>query len=255
MANGKPESNEPRLSEGLVNYTISAALEEMTAPECSLSPAKIAVLRELAAGNGVVKAAEAAGVGRRTVSHWMRNDPEFVATLNAWRNQSVRWARDQMVATLGEAAATVRQAIQNGDSKLAMQLLKLQQVVGPVEEGLESAEEIHMDRGARRRSRTSALVRREVVSMNREIARHPLYGEFRKRQLSGVENRSWTEFLAEHNRRMRFARQGLQAPPEQRAIVRDADPESAPPTEGAAPSLPGTLEGNEHSGEASPSPS
>jgi hypothetical protein len=238
MASGKPESNESTLSQGLVNYTLNAALEDMTAPECTLSPAKVAVLRELAAGNGVGKAAEAAGVGRRTVSYWMRNDPEFVATLNAWRNQSVRWARDQMVATLSEAAQTVRQAIQKGDSKLAMQLLKLQQVVGPVEEGLESAEEIHMSGSARRRSRLSALIRREAVTMNRAISRHPLFGEFRKRQQSGVEHRSWPDFLADHERRMRFARQGLQAPPEQKAIVRDAELESAPPTQDAAPPAP-----------------
>jgi hypothetical protein len=213
MASATPESNGSKLSTGLVNYTLNAAINEMTAPECMLTPDKVAVLHELAAGNGVVKASEAAGVSRRTVSWWMRNDPQFIATLNAWRNQSVQWTRDQMVATLGDAAMTVRQAIHKGDAKLAMELLKLQKVVGPVEEGLESAEEVHMNRGSKHRARRSMLARREAASINREIGRHPLYPEYSKRHASGAETRSWLEFVEDHDRRMKLARQGIMEAP------------------------------------------
>jgi hypothetical protein len=205
---------------GLVRSTREAALEELTSPESgTLSPAKLAVLGELASGSSVSAAAQAGGVHRRTVANWMRNDPEFVAALNAWRNQTVQWTKDQLVATLGDAAATVREAVRNGDAKLAMQLLQLQQMVGPVVEESETAEEVQMRRSIRRRRRRLALVRQESITAGRECAEHPTYKEFRKRQAQGLEKRSWFEFVAEHNREMKLARQGLEAPPSIGAIV------------------------------------
>ncbi|HWE94578.1 MAG TPA: helix-turn-helix domain-containing protein [Tepidisphaeraceae bacterium] len=235
-------SIEPPMASGLVRSTREAALEELTAPEApTLSPEKIAVLRELAQGNSVTAAAAAGGVNRRTVSNWMRGDADFVAALNAWRNQSVQWAKDQLVATLCDAAVTVREAVRNGDAKLAMQLLQLQSVAGPVEQGLEAPEEVRMQHAIQRRRQKLALQRRESSTSSDEYVRHPLYKEFRKRRARGTETRSWFECVADFNRQMKLARQGVEDTRGQLAYALAAAARRSPPAgraEAPAPATP-----------------
>ena len=59
----------------------------------------------LAAGKGVQEAAEAAGIGRRTLSRWL-TDPAFVARVDALRCEAVARAMNRLSSGMS-AAATV----------------------------------------------------------------------------------------------------------------------------------------------------
>ncbi len=88
------------------------------------SPAKMKAIQALAAGQTVVGAAAAAKVGRTTVYRWFKKDFAFQAEVN--RRRSELWLGS--LATLerlsDKAAACVEKAIENGDVKAALEILR-----------------------------------------------------------------------------------------------------------------------------------
>jgi len=89
-----------------------------------LSPAQEQVLTALLGGATVTTAAQAAGVDRTTVHRWLRSDFDFQAALNRARRE----LRDAMSSRLHDAAQravqTVCAAVEGGDAKIAIALLK-----------------------------------------------------------------------------------------------------------------------------------
>ncbi|MDB5304343.1 MAG: hypothetical protein JWM97_1892 [Phycisphaerales bacterium] len=164
--------------------------------EAELSPAKLAVLRELAGGSGVATAARAVGVDRHTVYRWMRKDPEFIAALNAWRNQSVQWAREQMVAVLDEAAATVRHAIRNGNVNVAMEVLKRQGALDKIVERCDDPNEIGKVSHIQRREGELELKKKMVLIGLREVTEDPVAQVYRTLKSRGDTTRTLEEYRA-----------------------------------------------------------
>jgi hypothetical protein len=85
-------------------------------------------LRALGAGQTIVAAADSAGVTRNTVTRWIRSCPEFRAAFNAWQQALIESTQARLLRTAEAAAAVVDQAIQAGDAKLALNLLKHMQL-------------------------------------------------------------------------------------------------------------------------------
>ena len=91
-------------------------------PTTRLTPAQQMALHHLAAGASIRDAANKAGVGRRTLHRWMRDDPDFAAAYNAWRRELIDSAR--ALAMTDDALATIRDAIVGGDAYAALQLVR-----------------------------------------------------------------------------------------------------------------------------------
>jgi hypothetical protein len=90
----------------------------------NLPPEQTAALELLLAGRTVVEAAQATGVNRKTIHRWLKNDPAFQAAYNEWQEQMKETCRSRLLVLTDKATAAVEKALENGDAKSAMQLLK-----------------------------------------------------------------------------------------------------------------------------------
>ena len=86
--------------------------DELTAP--GDAPPPVRQLREcqrkalsaIMTGKGYTHAAAAAGVARKTVYNWAKNDPAFKSALSAWGERMERHAQDELTASVAAAART-----------------------------------------------------------------------------------------------------------------------------------------------------
>ena len=90
----------------------------------NLTPSQAKALRELLAGARTQEAADAAGVDRVTLYRWRTQDPQFMAALSAWRNETHEHAMDQMLALADASVCAVAHGIAECDSKLGLRVLK-----------------------------------------------------------------------------------------------------------------------------------
>ncbi|MDB5299856.1 MAG: hypothetical protein JWO87_1519 [Phycisphaerales bacterium] len=79
---------------------------------------------ELALGRTIACASARAGVHRRTVHRWLREDEDFMAALDAVREGTMQLVRRQLLAAAPRAAARVAEACDSSDGKMALLLLK-----------------------------------------------------------------------------------------------------------------------------------
>jgi len=89
-----------------------------------VTPQQAIALRELLSGAMTQEAAKAAGVDRTTLYRWRTQDPQFMAALSAWRNETHEHAMDQFLALSEASVAAVAHGIANCDSRLGLSVLK-----------------------------------------------------------------------------------------------------------------------------------
>ncbi len=90
----------------------------------TLKPQQLQAIDHLLLGDTVTGAAEAAAVGRSTLHRWLKDDLKFQAELNRQRNQLRDQLEDRLHALATEAVGIVEKAVQEGDPKTALALLK-----------------------------------------------------------------------------------------------------------------------------------
>ena len=90
-----------------------------------------AAIERLAAGDSATAAAAAARVGRTTVYRWLQHDPAFRAAYHAWQAEAAASARARLLALADAAVTTVAAAVANGDTRLALAVLKGQGLLTP----------------------------------------------------------------------------------------------------------------------------
>ena len=81
-------------------------------------------LSALADGCTHTDSADRAGVTRVTLWRWIRSDPNFAAVYNAWKQELTDAARTKLLTAASNATDAVLKAIEAGDAKLALSLLK-----------------------------------------------------------------------------------------------------------------------------------
>ncbi len=96
--------------------------EKAKAPQ--LSARQVRVVTSLMAGETVVAAAKSAGVSRETVHRWWREDFEFQATYNRGRRELLETIQCRLLALADQATETVKKAVEQGDTKTALVVLK-----------------------------------------------------------------------------------------------------------------------------------
>lgn len=121
-----------------------------SAASSTLSPSQERALVALLAGQSVTEAAKAAKVTRQTVHRWMRS-PDFLAALNAGRNDLRLELESKLENIASRAIGNVERSVREGDTRVSIALLKGLGLLGgraPVV-GTESAAEIRADHGVR----------------------------------------------------------------------------------------------------------
>jgi hypothetical protein len=138
-----------------------------TAPADSppdLQPAQLNALASLASGSSVTDAAEGAGVDRTTVHRWLREDVVFQAAWNSLRRDGWSEIEANLGSLLADALHAVREAVRDGDARIAMAVLKGAGVLSQASEiGPEDAGELREDLALARKERAAVRANRRLM--------------------------------------------------------------------------------------------
>jgi hypothetical protein len=152
----------PSPSSLAVPSTASPAVERLTTASADLRAQQRNALLALAAGQGFAEAAKTAGVSRQTLYEWRRNDPHFSAIFNAWQHESMASGQNRLVGLIDSAVDTLSKSIQNGDVRIASEVLRRLGILAPLQPGPTDPSEIEM-KNAR------ALTKREADRIDNEV--------------------------------------------------------------------------------------
>jgi len=86
----------------------------------------------LASGAGVVKVAEALSINRHTITRWKMKNPIFIAALNSKRKELWSEAHERLRAMVSKAMDVMEQALEDGDGKVAVEVIKAVGIYGSV---------------------------------------------------------------------------------------------------------------------------
>jgi transposase-like protein len=110
--------------------------------ELGLKAEQVSALRELAQGKSIAETARAAGVSRPTVYSWLKSDPAFRAAYNRWHEEMEESTRSQLLMCGDLATGAIKTALENGDAKTALALLKGLGLIKPSGERLTEAADV-----------------------------------------------------------------------------------------------------------------
>ena len=116
-----------------------------------------AALDLLRIGNSVAETARTTGITRQTIYNWLRHDPVFGAAYNQWHDEMEKSAQSRLLMMTEKAMDAVEKALEAGDARAGLQLLKgmgmfRERVVGPTD-----AEELRRRNEMERQDRKLAL--------------------------------------------------------------------------------------------------
>jgi hypothetical protein len=136
-----------------------ASVSPAEALALSLSPPQRTAIQLLTSGRTVIDSALAAGVSRRTLYRWLKEDANFQAAYNAWQHDAIATARGKVLALTDAAIDAVRRALVKGDAKTALVILKSTGVLDRPEPGSTDPEEVKAREGiARQRAQTNLFI-------------------------------------------------------------------------------------------------
>lgn len=90
----------------------------------TLAPQQMLAIEALLTGETITSTAESVGVDRTTVHRWLKEDFEFQATLNAHRREMWEGIQAGLWIAAAKAVEAVTEAIEAGDGRMALQVLK-----------------------------------------------------------------------------------------------------------------------------------
>ena len=125
-------------------------------------------------GMSLPETATQLGVSRGTIYRWLRDEPEFIAAFNAWRKDQTRTARARLLTISESAVTAVQTAIEQGNAKLAFDLIKHLGLLSPEPEGSDDPKVVRRQNEIAKRTQMQKLGEEE---MNQEMG---LYATFEK---------------------------------------------------------------------------
>ena len=157
----------------------------------------LAALRE---GSTFVGAAKTAGVGRATLYRWVQGNPHFRAAYNLWQREVAESARARLLKMTDKAVEVVQEALERGDEKVAVNILRATGVLRRQRAGSVDAHVLELQMQLRQR--------REKQKAEEGMMRHVLEkaGASRRQSLRFVQGRAREAFI-ESLRRQAAARE------------------------------------------------
>jgi len=100
---------------------MSAAPQQNSTPS-TLTPVQAQVVLALAQGATITAAAQAAGLHRTTVYHWLNTQPAFETAINAARAEYILTLRDELKSMSCLALSTLRSVLEDNQTAPAVRL-------------------------------------------------------------------------------------------------------------------------------------
>jgi hypothetical protein len=103
------------------------------------------------------EAAKAAEIGRRTLYRWMNEDANFRAAHNAWQKDTMAAARSSVLALTEPAIRAVAGALEAGDAKTGLTILKSLGLLAPPKPGSSDVEGVKKEQEIERKRKDTNL--------------------------------------------------------------------------------------------------
>ncbi|HUB24477.1 MAG TPA: hypothetical protein VL992_03530 [Tepidisphaeraceae bacterium] len=114
------------------NMAKSGSSSAMVRPGEHLPTEQREAMEALLKGCSISAAAQASGVTRQTVHNWLKKNPAFQAVYNQWQAEVKESCRNRLLMLSDKAASTLERALEEGDARSALQLLKAIGLMSPV---------------------------------------------------------------------------------------------------------------------------
>jgi len=161
-------SNNAQQESGHLTATAKPATGQELTIE-TLAVEQRAALDLLLMGKSVIESAKSAGVARATVYRWIKNDPVFRAAYNEWHDQLRESSRSRLLALTDKAADAVEKALEAGDARTALQLLKGMGMLREVSPGPTDPAEVKRTLDLQKKRRKTLLEREEREASSDEM--------------------------------------------------------------------------------------
>jgi len=102
--------------------------------QAAMEPKQESALQLLQAGRSMVETAQTVGVARATIYNWLKHDPVFLAAYNQWHDEIAETTRSRVAMLSDKAVGALDKALDAGDAKAALQLLKGLGMIRPRDE-------------------------------------------------------------------------------------------------------------------------
>jgi Helix-turn-helix domain len=135
----------------------------------SLDGEQQVALELLLMGKSIAETARSTGISRSTVYQWLRKDPVFQAAYNEWHEEMRESSRSRLLMLTDKATEAVEKALESGDAKTAMQLLKAMGMLKDRPAGPTDAEEVTRISGLEKRKRAARREREEARMREEEV--------------------------------------------------------------------------------------
>jgi AcrR family transcriptional regulator len=137
-------------------------------PELLAGPQQ-AALELLLTGKSIAETARSAGVSRTTVYQWLKSDPVFQAAYNEWHEEMRESSRSRLLMLTDKATNAVEKALESGDAKMGLQLLKSMGMLKDRPAGPTDPDEVTRIAGLEKRKRVARREREEVRTREEEM--------------------------------------------------------------------------------------
>jgi transposase-like protein len=135
--------------------TTGGALARMDLDE--LSGEQRTAMELLLGGKSLAETARTVGVSRNAVYRWLKNDAAFRAAYNQWHEAMKESCRSRLKMMLDKATSAVEKALEAGDAKAAMALLKGMGMIEKEDERNTEADELATESATKTRRRRAKL--------------------------------------------------------------------------------------------------
>jgi hypothetical protein len=144
----------------------------------------------LLGGRSLIETAQCSRISRQTLYRWMKEDVAFRTAYNQWCEQMEQSARSRLVGMTDKATVAVEKALEKGDARTAMQLLKGLGILKERKAGPGNAEEVKKDMEWEKHRRRMTEGKRKRKVADEEILEDMwLTGELLKRYGEGEKGK------------------------------------------------------------------
>lgn len=160
------------------------ASSAMVNPLAQLAGEQRTAMEQLLLGKSICDVATASGVARTTIYRWLKKDPNFQAVYNQWHEEMRESCRSRLLMLSDKAAGAIEKALDGGDARSALQLLKAIGLLAPTPPRPTDAEDVKREADIERK-RWKTKLEIDEINLRSELAAGKVSEEVWSRPVTG----------------------------------------------------------------------